>query len=331
MRGVVLWALSGLLALSAAGAGQPLSVEALRSSSGVAIKAGADCSGGIRNDDGTFEYGFGFGPLTDEGRFATEIHLPPTVSRIDSVCLCLARQNDSNQDSFGADVEVWSDGGIGAASPGVLLGSFPVSFTGVPLLRDPAAFFQVDIPQGFVVNAHSAFIGLRWAPSAGQSDLLVCADDSEPSLSRGFFQEDGPWRLMATALPSTLLGFRAEVSDATPPDGPWLTTTALPKFRFKARIASGSQQIAGSLETDCVPETLCVSGAARGRSEVFVRIIGPRPNGFLWPSIVKFTVSQVEVWIEQTATGRLRYYKLPAQGPSDMSLPGLVDREGFQL
>lgn len=131
-------------------------------------------------------------------------------------------------------------------------------------------------------------------------------------------------------MPAALLGVRAEATDVSPPGGPWLTTPALSGFRFKVRITSGAQQIAGSLEPDCVPETLCVSGAVRGRSEVFVRIIGPRPNGFLWPSITKFTVSQVEVWIEQTATGRLRYYKLPAQGPADTSLPGLVDREGFQ-
>ncbi len=137
---------------------------------------------------------------------------------------------------------------------------------------------------------------------------------------------DNEWKPVELDVPNTLLGIRAEAGDVAPPDGPWLTTAALPGFRFKVRIAS----LAGVQENDCVPETLCVSGAVRGRSEVFVRIIGPRPNGFLWPNIVKFTVSQVEVWIEQLGTSRLRYYKLPAQGPADTSLPGLVDRQGFE-
>lgn len=331
MRGVCVLVLSGLLAFSAAGGGQPLSVEALGNSPGVTVKAGPDCTGGIQYDDGKFEHVFGFGPLTTQARFVTGFQLPAAVNRIDAVCLCLARLSDSNQDSFNAVVEVWSATGPGDGVPSTLLGSFPALFRGVPLLSGPDTFFRVDLPQGFAVNADRVFIGLRWAPSSEARSLMVCADDSAPLLSRAFYQEDGgPWMVLAEDLPPALLGIRAEVSDVSPPDGPWLTTPALPKFRFKVRITSGAQQIAGSQETDCVPETLCVSGAVHGRSEVFVRIIGPRPNGFLWPNIVKFTVSQVEVWIEETATGQLRYYKLPAQSPADTSLPGLVDREGFQ-
>jgi hypothetical protein len=330
MRKAAVLIVSGLLALSAAGAGQPLSVEAVRSASGVAVKAGAGCTGGIRFDDGKFEYGFGFGTLTTQGRLATAFLLPAAVNRIDAVCLCLARLEGSTPD-FNSVVEVWSATGPGDGAPSTLLGSFPASFSGVPLLEEPDTFFRVDLPQGFTVPAGRVFIGLRWAPRSEASGLMVCADDSGFLESRGYYQEDGgPWTVLSRDLPPALLGIRAEVSDVSPPDGPWLTTPALPRFRFKVRITSGAQQIAGVQETDCVPETLCVSGAARGRSEVFVRIIGPRPNGFLWPSIVKFTTSQVEVWIEQTATGRLRYYKLPAQGPADTSLPGLVDREGFQ-
>jgi hypothetical protein len=73
-----------------------------------------------------------------------------------------------------------------------------------------------------------------------------------------------------------------------------------------------------------------MSGALAGRSELFVRIVGPRPNGFLWPTLVRFTPSRVEVWIEQLATGDVRHYVLPASGPGDDTLPGLQDRTGFQ-
>jgi hypothetical protein len=111
-----------------------------------------------------------------------------------------------------------------------------------------------------------------------------------------------------------------------PPAGPWLTTTQLPGYQFKVRI-SGS--LIGAQVTPCVPETLCVSGAVVGRTEVFLRIVGPKPNGFLWPNIIKFNTSQVEVWIEQLATGQRNYYLLPASSADSGELPGLFDKNGF--
>ena len=110
----------------------------------------------------------------------------------------------------------------------------------------------------------------------------------------------------------------------------FITSPAFPDFRFRVRItpADGST-ITGARETACIPETLCVSGAVPGRSEVFLRIIGPRPNGFLWPTIVRFTPSQVQVEIQQISTGVQKTYFLPAVPPNSDELSGLQDREGF--
>lgn len=114
------------------------------------------------------------------------------------------------------------------------------------------------------------------------------------------------------------------------PDGSYLATSRLPGFRFKVRITGGGPPLAAVQESDCVPETACLSGAVPGRSEVFIRVVGPRPNGYLWPNFTKFTQSQVEIWIEQIATGGLEYYKLDAAaGPTDDSLTGLFDRLGW--
>ena len=66
-----------------------------------------------------------------------------------------------------------------------------------------------------------------------------------------------------------------------------------------------------------------------GPREVIVRVVGPKPNGFLWPTIVKLSTSQVEVWIEQFATGEVQYYLLPGATPGSEMLPGLFDRDGF--
>ncbi len=115
-----------------------------------------------------------------------------------------------------------------------------------------------------------------------------------------------------------------------PPPAQLLTDSDFPDFRFGIAITGqGSATTLGASEPGCLPETLCVSGALPGRTEVMVRIVGPKPNGYLWPSIVKLSTSQVEVWIEQVSTGLLRYYLLPAASPGDDTLPGLFDRHGF--
>jgi len=62
---------------------------------------------------------------------------------------------------------------------------------------------------------------------------------------------------------------------------------------------------------------------------VFVRVVGPKPNGKLWPTMVKFSTSMVEVWIEQLTTGVVRYYRLDGASPGSSELQGLFDREGF--
>jgi hypothetical protein len=61
-----------------------------------------------------------------------------------------------------------------------------------------------------------------------------------------------------------------------------------------------------------------------------VRLVGPKPNGKLWPTIVKFTTSTVEVWIEQISTGEKRYYRLEGATRGEDELTGLFDRNGFE-
>lgn len=115
-----------------------------------------------------------------------------------------------------------------------------------------------------------------------------------------------------------------------PPAGGWITDGAFPDFRFNVQIEQGGgTTITGAKEPACLPETVCVSGAVPGRSEVFARVVGPKPNGRLWPTLVKFSTSRVEIWIQQLSTGELRYYELRGAAPGFDELPGLFDREGF--
>ncbi|HUP43327.1 MAG TPA: hypothetical protein VM599_08965 [Thermoanaerobaculia bacterium] len=58
--------------------------------------------------------------------------------------------------------------------------------------------------------------------------------------------------------------------------------------------------------------------------------VGPKPNGRLWPTLVKLSTATVEIWLEQVATGEVEYYRLEGARPGFDELPGLFDREGFE-
>ncbi|HKH46967.1 MAG TPA: hypothetical protein VKM72_20105 [Thermoanaerobaculia bacterium] len=162
---------------------------------------------------------------------------------------------------------------------------------------------------------------------------LVVEEDSvgDTATIHHTLESGGLWRIGATTVGPRDTGqytITLECSTPVPPAGNWLTTPEIPGFRFKVRITA-QNAIAGTKTADCIEDTLCVSGALPGRAEVFLRVIGPRPNGYLWPTVVKLTTSQVEVWIEQVATGQVRYYFLPGAGPTSSELPGFFDRNGF--
>jgi len=116
-----------------------------------------------------------------------------------------------------------------------------------------------------------------------------------------------------------------------PPDAPPLTSSELPGFRVWVVITpQNGPVILGGAADICIPETLCVTGALPDRPEAFVRVVGPKPNGYLWPTLVKFSTSTIEIWIDQVASGQVRYYRLEGASPGHDVLPGLFDRTGFQ-
>jgi hypothetical protein len=114
-----------------------------------------------------------------------------------------------------------------------------------------------------------------------------------------------------------------------PPEAEYFTDPAYPDWKFRVVISAAGSATLGVREDACLPETVCVSGALPGRSEVFLRIVGPRPNGKLWPTLVKFTTSQVDVWVRQLSTGEEKHYTLAGAAPGVDELPGLFDRDGF--
>ncbi len=290
-------------------------------------QAGPTCSGGTALDDGSFENGYRTAFATD-ARFVQRLTPPSYPSGLERVCACWATGLDPAVMAF--NFLIYDDDGP-SGSPGRLLGTVPSSVListafGEAFVGEDCASLNLRTESGGV------YVGVQWN-AATNVDFFTCSDESSATPLATMFRSSNAglsWIPVTGTFPDAkALGFRGEfvpLVDPDPPVGPWLTTAALPGYQFKSQI-SGNR--AATLVADCVPETLCLAGAIPTRAEVFVRIIGPRGNGFLWPEVVRFTVSQVELWVQKTPTGPINYYKLPAVSQDSDVLNGLVDREGF--
>ena len=162
-----------------------------------------------------------------------------------------------------------------------------------------------------------------------QSTLGIAISTPQPGLV-AVWSFDGNTNDVVGPHEGTLMGSATLGADPAPPAGSWMTSSDLPDFRFKARITPpGGSPLVSTQVTDCVPETVCAAGALATRTEIFLRVIGPRPNGYLWSQVVRFTPSFVEVWVEQISTGVIRYYDLESVPSDSDTLPGFVDKRAF--
>jgi hypothetical protein len=296
------------------------------------LKVGANCAGGIQVDDGTFEDGYGFGVLVSAGDIAQRFDLPGEKNTLQAVCVCMSQLPIGSILNpldllWDGQIGIWAADGPGG-SPGTQLASFPATFSQPQI----GSFFHRFEANGLKVNAHSVFVGPTWSPLLESAQYFVCADENGPGGAVAYTRAgSGAWKTVQTDFPEyKAVGVRMEAAvavDPVPPAGAWLTTPALSGYQFKVRINGAAL---GTQVADCVPETLCVAGAIPTRTELFLRIIGPRPNGFLWSQVVRFTTSRLEVWIQQISDGTIRYYELPAVATDSDTLPGLVDKTAFQ-
>ncbi len=300
----------------------------LRGGSPYLPQAGPTCSGGVAADDGSIEEGYRV--AAPDIRVVQRLAPPSYPSTLSRVCACWLTGSSPSAMSF--NFLIYDDDGPNGA-PGSFLGSVPSS-VGIGSAFNSSFVGEDCTNLGLQLGSGGAYVGVQWDGVANQA-LFVCADESPGTpLAKVFQSVDGAtsWQpITDTFATDRAVMFRAEFTptggpDPLPPDGPWLTTTALPGFQFKSRI--DNSRIATKV-TDCVPETLCLAGAIPTRPEVFVRIIGPRPNGFLWPEVIRFTTSRVELWVQKTSGGTINYYNLEGVSPTSDVLNGLVDREGF--
>lgn len=291
-------------------------------------QVGPTCSGGVAVDDGSIEQGYRIG--ASDVRLVqrlTPLAYPSTLSR---VCACWLTGTDPSAMTF--SFLIYDDDGPGGG-PGTILGSIPSSVNiGSPF---SSGFVGQDCTAlGIELTSGGAYVGVQWNGVANE-DLFVCADESAATPAAQVFRSTSggtTWQTLASSFPNNrALLFRAEFTtsaspDPVPPSGPWITTTALPGFQFKS-VIDGTRT--ATKVADCVPETLCLAGALPTRTEAFVRIIGPRSNGFLWPEVIRFTVARVELWVQKTTGGTINYYSLAGVSQDSDVLNGIVDRTGF--
>jgi hypothetical protein len=315
------------------------SLRGLKTASGTtviaakAIKSGADCAGGWQLDDGSFELGFGFDQIVGPSRAAMTFETGGPA-RIDTVCVCVARIGGTAT-TFDSAIEIWSaDPETGV--PLTRLRQVDTTFLGVTTVP---AFYRIAIPGGVRTQGSKVALGMTW-PTIADSTLFLCDDANGPGGGEGSFAEfdvtsPSAWSSLANNPSYKAFGLRAEVTelppDPDPPAGPWLSSPTLPGFDFKIRVNGAA---AGIQVADCVPETVCVAGALPTRTELFLRVIGPRPNGFRWVEGVRFTTSRLEIWARGKSTAFpdqefIRYYDLPAVPANSLELPGLVDPTAF--
>jgi hypothetical protein len=251
-------------------------------------------------------------------------------------------------------VFAWENGGIGVGDRRLLLQRFGRDLVPDGPARQAAESSAPPEEAPVLAAGPGGFFVLSWqrlVPAEDPSDACpfrVFDADARP-LSGDLFLPQGCVQPTAFAFAEdgSLLSFwdrrifpdnicadtqvGPQAPDPLPPAVPPIGLDRFPGFSFRLRI--GGDEVApriGAEDPVCVPETLCVSGALPGRSEVLVRIVGPKPNGYLWPTVARFTTSTVELWIEQLATGRARYYRLEGPGPGSDELPGFFDRTGFE-
>jgi hypothetical protein len=160
---------------------------------------------------------------------------------------------------------------------------------------------------------------------ASPADAEIWGDDgSDPWVDEG----SSDAALDVDALPSweeELLQRAQQAAAPAPPAGPWLSTPALPGFRFKALLA-GAPLVQS---TACPKQTLCLGSSPAIPAQLFARVTPRQANGKRWVAAGKLADAAAQLWVQQGTAGEVRYYALAARPAASPRLPAIFDRLAF--
>lgn len=199
----------------------------LTASDALSAPAASECTDGTQVDDGTFEDGFTV-RNTGDARLVQRLPLTATPARLSRACVCWVTNGDPD---ISYDLVVYAADGTGGR-PGTLLGSVPVTATGVSSTHP--TFFGYDLSAlDLAIQSDAVYIGARWS-SLADPDLFLCGDlsGSTPAAAIWASSDGATWATLQSKAPDAkAVGVRA-VFDA---DGciPDEDTLCLHNGRFK--------------------------------------------------------------------------------------------------
>lgn len=200
-------------------------------------KAG-ECSGGLVNDDGTFE---SRPTVPDRPSLDATMafDLPQSPSTLRKICLCWTSAGGATSVDF--DLLVYDADGAAGLPHTVLGGLGGLRAQNVPLFPQ-VAFYTFDVAAlGWTLPNERVYIGPSW-DTESQPDIRLCGDDTAPTFQPLLYStnQGGDWNDLGGFFPDLkAIGVRAEAraggtpSVCTPDD----TTLCLNQGRFQVRLA----------------------------------------------------------------------------------------------
>lgn len=176
-------------------------------------------------------------------------------------------------------------------------------------------------------NAHSWLVPDAPATGIARAGFVDLAGYAPPPTAAGAEKdvaepEGGTDAVLADEWPPREL---ATAVEAPPPDGAWLSSPALPGFRFKARLGATPLVVAAA----CPRSTLCLGPSAEAPAQLFARVTARQSNGKRWLLAGKLADAAADLWVQQGSSGPIRQYSLAARAAGSSWLPSIVYRAAF--
>lgn len=170
-----------LLAASAAGHADDAVRTALEAPAGraVPVSAPAACTGGLRNDDGSYEGAVGYANAVPLGRYVMAFDIPEGFAPT-RICICWTRGQFSTGPDLDFDLVFHAADGIGPKGepdwPGTFLARVTARAEGVPEFAvDGVALFPVELATGLGRLSGRVHVGAEWQPFVDRQ-FFLCND-----------------------------------------------------------------------------------------------------------------------------------------------------------
>ncbi len=276
-------------------------------------KSGADCSGGIIYDDGSFEDGYRTTSVLAHN-FVTEFVLPAGTNRLNAICTCWSRASFDTSVTY--RLNVYAADGAGGR-PGTLLGSVTPNFATPSLFG--RSFFRVDIPGGLDVPTNRVYVGPAWSELLDDS-FFICADENGPGGHPSYFGTDlvtAPTTPLQTAS-YRALGIRVE-AEASSSCVPSSTALCLANGRFRVTATFQAPNGGSSGDANVVKltdETGYLWFFSASNVETVVKVLnGCGLNQHYWVFAGGLTNVQTVITVTDTETGAMTTYMNPQSTP----------------